>query len=108
MVDLYYELYGRKKPVSVPLPELAALKAQRVEKPKGDKDVGGKVGRDSQGGREGASRKYACIASEGGGGLCKSVRSKGGSHKVGPGGVKKSQTFAYILYGRPLRAFPSE
>ena len=41
VVDLYYELYGRKKPVSVPLPELAALRPQKVEKPKGDKDVGG-------------------------------------------------------------------
>ena len=51
MVDLYYELYGRKKPVAVPLPELAALRPQKVEKPKGDKDVGGKVGRARDGGR---------------------------------------------------------
>ena len=39
VVDLYYELYGRKKPVSVPLPELAALRPQKVEKPRGEKDV---------------------------------------------------------------------
>ena len=39
MVDLYYELYGKKKPVSVPLPELAALRPQKVDKPKGEKEV---------------------------------------------------------------------
>ena len=39
VVDLYYELYGKKKPVSVPLPELAALRPQKVEKPRGEKDV---------------------------------------------------------------------
>ena len=39
VVDLYYELYGKKKPVSVPLPELAALRPQKVDKPKGEKEV---------------------------------------------------------------------
>ena len=39
VVDLYYEMYGKKKPVSVPLPELAALRPQKVEKPRGEKDV---------------------------------------------------------------------
>ena len=44
MVDLYYELYGRKKPVAVPLPELAALRPQKVEKPRAEKDGPGGTG----------------------------------------------------------------
>ena len=40
VVDLYYELYGRKKPVAVPIPELSALKPQKVEKSKDNKQKG--------------------------------------------------------------------
>ena len=43
-MDLYYELYGRKKPVAVPLPELAALRPQKVEKPRAEKDGPGGSG----------------------------------------------------------------
>lgn len=44
VVDLYFELYGRKKPVTIPIPELSALKPQKVDKSKekskgGDKEV---------------------------------------------------------------------
>lgn len=35
IVDLYFELYGRKMPVCIPLPELAALQPKKVDKPKG-------------------------------------------------------------------------
>ena len=71
MVDLYYELYGRKKPVSVPLPELAALRPQKVEKPKGgDKDGGGggkvrdssrEIGRDRPTSVTRRARKYVSL-----------------------------------------------
>ncbi len=32
MADLYFELYGKKRPGCLPLPELAALRAQPVDK----------------------------------------------------------------------------
>ncbi len=34
VVDLYHELYGRKRPSCIPLPELAALRPQKVDKEK--------------------------------------------------------------------------
>lgn len=34
IADLYFELYGRKKPVCIPLPELAAMRPKKVEKEK--------------------------------------------------------------------------
>ena len=43
VADLYFELYGRKKPIAVPNPELAMLKPQRVEKPKEKKGDGEKA-----------------------------------------------------------------
>lgn len=39
-IDLYFALYGKKRPVCLPIPELAALlKPQRVESPVHDNDV---------------------------------------------------------------------
>ena len=65
-MDLYYELYGRKKPVAVPLPELAALRPQKVEKPRAEKDGpgGGPGGPGGGGGVVSKVRHHADIRSD--------------------------------------------
>ena len=69
VVDLYYELYGRKKPVAVPLPELAALRPQKVERPRAEKDgpggpSGGGGGGPGGGGVVSKVRHHADIRSD--------------------------------------------
>ena len=62
-MDLYYELYGRKKPVAVPLPELAALRPQKVERPRAEKDGPG-GGPGGSGGAVSKVRHHADIRSD--------------------------------------------